>query len=122
MLAGVCTHTLGHVTSNVPVLQELEQEKYHLRRRLEGVEEEYELKVSELQGDISSLRGLLQQTEVNTRAAEREKSLLITQLTEQNQRLTSQLKDVSWAHLTVTTGQPSHNNISELQNRGISDS
>ena len=103
------------------MLQELEQEKYHLRRRLEGVEEEYELKVSELQGDISSLRGLLQQTEVNTRAAEREKSLLITQLTEQNQRLTSQLKDVSWPHLIVNTQWP-HNNISELQNRGISDS
>ena len=102
------------------MLQELEQEKYHLRRRLEGVEEEYELKVSELQGDISSLRSLLQQTEVNTRAAEREKSLLITQLTEQNQRLTSQLKDVSWARHSNT--QRPHDNISELQNRGISDS
>ena len=73
----------------------MEQEKYHLRRRLEGVEEEYDLKVSELQTDITSLRGILQQTETNSRAAEREKSLLITQLTEQNQRLTSQLKDVS---------------------------
>ena len=76
-------------------MQELEQEKYHLRRRLEGVEEEYDLKVSELQTDISGLRNILQQTEVNQRQAEREKSLLITQLTEQNQRLTSQLKDVS---------------------------
>jgi len=83
-------------------LEELEQEKYHLRRRLEGVEEEYELKVSELQGDISSLRSLLQQTEVNTRAAEREKSLLITQLTEQNQRLTSQLKDSSKTEESLT--------------------
>merc|ERR1719410_444216 len=82
-------------------LEELEQEKYHLRRRLEG-EEEDELKVSELQGDISSLRGLLQQTEVNTRAAEREKSLLITQLTEQNQRLTSQLKDSSRTEESLT--------------------
>ena len=58
------------------------------------MEEEYDLKVSELQGDISSLRNILQQTEVHTKQAEREKSLLITQLTEQNQRLTSQLKDV----------------------------
>ena len=66
-----------------------------MRRRLEGVEEEYDLKVNELQGDISSLRNILQQTEVHTKQAEREKSLLITQLTEQNQRLTSQLKDVS---------------------------
>ena len=73
----------------------MEQEKYHLRRRLEVAEEEYELKVSELQTDIQSLRALLDQNENSQRQAEREKSLLITQLTEQNQRLTSQLKDVS---------------------------
>ena len=59
------------------------------------MEEEYDLKVSELQTDISGLRNILQQTEVNQRQSEREKSLLISQLTEQNQRLTSQLKDVS---------------------------
>ena len=90
--------------------QELEQEKYHLRRRLEVAEEEYELKVSELHSDITvsfpvtlldfyingqGLRALLDQTETSQRSAEKEKSLLITQLTEQNQRLTSQLKDVS---------------------------
>jgi len=83
-------------------LEELEQEKYHLRRRLEGVEEEYDLKVSELQTDISGLRNILQQTEVNQRQAEREKSLLITQLTEQNQRLTSQLKDSSRTEESLT--------------------
>jgi len=83
-------------------LEELEQEKYHLRRRLEGVEEEYDLKVNELQGDISSLRNILQQTEVHTKQAEREKSLLITQLTEQNQRLTSQLKDSSRTEESLT--------------------
>ena len=77
------------------VSQELEQEKYHLRRRLEVVEEEYELKVTEFQTDITGLRSVLQQTETNNRQAEREKSLLITQLSEQNQRLTTQLKDVS---------------------------
>ena len=76
------------------VSQELEQEKYHLRRRLEVVEEEYELKVTEFQTDITGLRSVLQQTETNNRQAEREKSLLITQLSEQNQRLTTQLKDV----------------------------
>ena len=35
------------------ITQELEQEKYHLRRRLEVAEEEYELKVSELHSDIT---------------------------------------------------------------------
>ena len=73
-----------------------------MRRRLEGAEEEYELKVSELQSDISSLRGLLDQTENNQRAAEREKSMLITQLTEQNQRLTTQLKDSSKTEESLT--------------------
>merc|ERR1719266_167428 len=38
-------------------------------QKLEGVEEEYELKVTELQTDISGLRNILQQTEVNTRQA-----------------------------------------------------
>merc|ERR1719282_1606322 len=86
----------------VQKLEELEQEKYHLRRRLEGVEEEYDLKVSELQTDITGLRSVLQQTETNNRQAEREKSLLITQLTEQNQRLTSQLKDSSRTEESLT--------------------
>merc|ERR1712106_1015967 len=83
-------------------LEELEQEKYHLRRRLEVAEEEYELKVSELQNNIQSLRALLDQNENSQRQAEREKSLLITQLTEQNQRLTSQLKDSSKTEESLT--------------------
>merc|ERR1719400_2526366 len=48
-------------------LEELEQEKYHLRRRLEVAEEEYELKVSELHSDITGLRALLEQTETSQR-------------------------------------------------------
>ena len=92
----VSEQALKHFSNYANVSQELEQEKYHLRRRLEVVEEEYELKVTEFQTDISSLRSVLQQTETNNRQAEREKSLLITQLSEQNQRLTSQLKDVSY--------------------------
>jgi len=83
-------------------LEELEQEKYHLRRRLEVAEEEYELKVSELHSDITGLRALLEQTENSQRSAEKEKSLLITQLTEQNQRLTSQLKDSSKIEESLT--------------------
>jgi hypothetical protein len=42
------------------ILQELEQEKYHLRRRLEVAEEEYDLKVAELQSDINNLRQMLE--------------------------------------------------------------
>ena len=74
--------------------QELEQEKYHLRRRLQAAEEEYELRVNDLQADINSLRKSLEEATTSQRQSEKEKSLLITNLTEQNQRLTSQLKEV----------------------------
>ena len=75
--------------------QELEQEKYHLRRRLQAAEEEYDLRVNELQADISSLRKSLDEATAVQRQSEKEKSLLITNLTEQNQRLTAQLREVN---------------------------
>jgi len=74
-------------------LEELEQEKYHLRRRLQAAEEEYDLRVNELQADISSLRKSLDEATAVQRQSEKEKSLLITNLTEQNQRLTAQLRE-----------------------------
>ena len=46
-------HTCDVYVNREMYLQELEQEKYHLRRRLEVAEEEYELKVSELHSDIT---------------------------------------------------------------------
>ncbi|TRY70974.1 hypothetical protein TCAL_02441, partial [Tigriopus californicus] len=72
---------------------ELEQEKYHLRRRLEAAQEEYELKVNELQQDIQALQAQLDGNTSTQRQSEKEKSLLITTLSEQNQRLTAQLKE-----------------------------
>ena len=76
-------------------LQELEQEKYHLRRRLDAVQEEYDLKVGELQQDLKTLQAQLDEHGSQQRQSEKEKSLLITTLSEQNQRLTTQLKEVS---------------------------
>ena len=83
-----------HILTFSIFFQELEQEKYHLRRRLQAAEEEYELRVNELQADINSLRKSLEEATTAQRQSEKEKSLLITNLTEQNQRLTSQLKEV----------------------------
>lgn len=77
------------------LFKELEQEKYHLRRRLQAAEEEYDLRVGDLQSDINGLRKTLEEASYSQRQSEKEKSLLITNLTEQNQRLTSQLKEVS---------------------------
>ena len=75
--------------------QELEQEKYHLRRRLEIAEEEFDQRVNELQTDVTKLRSTLTENVNSQRQAEKEKSILIQTLTEQNQRLTQQLKEVS---------------------------
>ncbi|CAB4059910.1 CCDC64 [Lepeophtheirus salmonis] len=76
-------------------LEELEQEKYHLRRRLENAVEEYELRIQELQSDISHLRLSLEEQESLHKQNDKEKSLVILTMTEQNQRLTNQLKENS---------------------------
>ena len=85
--------------------QILEQEKHVLRRKVDAVEGEYESKVSELQSDVADLRRSLEEQQNNVKIAERQKSSIITQLTEQNQRLTAQLKEVSPASqfYTVTS-------------------
>lgn len=75
-------------------IQILEQEKHILRRKVDAVEGEYESKVSELQSDVADLRRSLEEQTNNVKIAERQKSSIITQLTEQNQRLTAQLKEV----------------------------
>lgn len=72
----------------------MEQEKHVLRRKVDNVEGEYESKVSELQSDVADLKRALDEQQNNVKMAERQKSSIITQLTEQNQRLTAQLKEV----------------------------
>ena len=95
---------MRHILQPVPFfLQELEQEKYHLRRRLDAVQEEYDLKVGELQQDLKTLQAQLDEHGSQQRQSEKEKSLLITTLSEQNQRLTTQLKEVGEV--------PDHKNI-----------
>ena len=78
------------------MFQILEQEKHILRRKVDNVEGEYESKVSELQSDVADLRRALEEQQNNVKMAERQKSSIITQLTEQNQRLTAQLKEVNY--------------------------
>ncbi|KAL0273109.1 UNVERIFIED_CONTAM: hypothetical protein PYX00_005863 [Menopon gallinae] len=71
----------------------MEQEKHSSRRRLESLQEECDLKVAELQGDISELRKNLDFRENHLRQVERDKGQLIEDLTAQNQRLKEQLKE-----------------------------
>lgn len=66
-----------------------------MRRRLETVREECDSKVTELQGDVHELKKTLDFREAFFKQAEKDKHLLIEDLTAQNQRLRDQLKEVS---------------------------
>ena len=70
----------------------LEQEKHRLRQQLRLMEDEYEQRILELQSDIDTLKSKLADTDTNSRLQDRERSNLVAQLTEQNQRLTSELQ------------------------------
>ncbi|XP_076038913.1 bicaudal D-related protein homolog isoform X2 [Oratosquilla oratoria] len=74
-------------------LEILEQEKHSLRRKINAVEGEYEVKIQELSADLHNIKNELSDQRESLRQTDREKSTIIEQLTEQNQRLTSQLKD-----------------------------
>ena len=74
------------------MFQYLEQEKYRLRQQLRLMEDEYEQRILELQSDIDTLKSKLADTDTNSRLQDRERSNLVAQLTEQNQRLTSELQ------------------------------
>ncbi|KAK8384148.1 hypothetical protein O3P69_016104 [Scylla paramamosain] len=76
-------------------LEVLEQEKHGLRRKLASAESEFEVKVQEINIDLQHAKSELQDQRDALRQTDREKSVLIDQLTEQNQRLTTQLKDAS---------------------------
>merc|ERR1712038_1052261 len=76
-------------------LEQLEQEKHRLRCELEVMEEEYEQRITELQCDLSAMRERLQDAEMTARYHDRERQSLVTQLSEQNGRLTSELQAAS---------------------------
>lgn len=65
-----------------------------LRRKLDTIGGEYETKIGELQSDISELKKSLDDQQTILKSGERQKSAIVMQLTEQNQRLTNQLKEV----------------------------
>lgn len=75
--------------------QVLEQEKHNLRQKLLLAESDGDVRVLELQADLKEFQGKLDVQEQNVRQAEREKTLLIEELTSQNARLTLQLQEAN---------------------------
>ncbi|CAG2058589.1 unnamed protein product [Timema podura] len=84
-----------YISCNAPASkQALEQDRHLLKRKLETVRSEYDIRITELQADIRELSRSLTERESVLKQSEKEKAALITELTEQNDRLTSQLKEV----------------------------
>ncbi|XP_026740913.1 bicaudal D-related protein homolog isoform X2 [Trichoplusia ni] len=77
------------------IMQELEQEKHLLRRRLDTTQGEYEARLLELQNDIRELTSKIDSRDTSVKQRDEEKASLIAELTAQNSRLTVQLKESS---------------------------
>jgi cell shape-determining protein MreC len=82
------------ISAHLHHAQILEQEKHVLRRKLDNVETECEARCQEFHADMSVLRRELELVQAKCKLADKEKTLQIAQLTEQNQRLTDELKEV----------------------------
>lgn len=83
-------------------LEKLEQDKYILKRQLEITSSENDAVILELQADIKAFKAKLEAQEQLMRAMEREKNLLIEELTAQNTRLSNELKKSNAAELQLT--------------------
>lgn len=84
-----------HPFLSITYLQKLEQEKHNLRQKLLLAESDGDVRVLELQADLKELSQKLDVQEQNVRQAEREKTALIDELSQQNQRLTVQLQEAN---------------------------
>uniref|UniRef100_H2Y5X6 HAP1 N-terminal domain-containing protein n=1 Tax=Ciona savignyi TaxID=51511 RepID=H2Y5X6_CIOSA len=70
----------------------LEQQKHELRQRLEFKESEWDANSAQLNSDIKRAQEELEEHKAMLCAAEREKSRAVDELTQQNQKLLSQLQ------------------------------
>ncbi|XP_037974810.2 bicaudal D-related protein homolog [Plutella xylostella] len=76
-------------------VEELEQEKHLLRRRLDTAQGEYEARLLELHNDIKHLTTRIDSKDNSVKQRDEEKAGLIAELTAQNSRLTTQLQQSS---------------------------
>lgn len=74
-------------------LEELAQEKHSLTMKMSVMESGYEAQMLQLQADLQNMRQEIENEHDSGRNAAKERSKVITELTEQNQRLTRQLRD-----------------------------
>ena len=83
-------------------LQQLKQENHELRMRSETIESEYEMTIKELQNDVTTLRHQMDDQQTQQMQGDRTRSQIVHELTQQNERLTEQLKKVSSEFLSIS--------------------
>lgn len=76
-------------------LESVEQDRHVLRRKLQSKESELDSRIIELQNDVADLTSKLQAKDNLLKQWERDKSGLVGELTAQNTRLTTQLKEAT---------------------------
>lgn len=69
-----------------------------MRRKLELLQDDYESRVIELKNDIANYRKRLTDQQDSARQMEKSEGKLVQELIEQNERLTKQLKQVSFGY------------------------
>ncbi|VVC26783.1 Hypothetical protein CINCED_3A016601 [Cinara cedri] len=97
-------------------LEEIEQDRHRLRRQLAQARAECEQRCHELQADLRDLQAVLDSRERQLREADKQKRAVVRELTDQNGRLQSHIRELSQAEaelrhkcrLLEDTQQPQH--------------
>lgn len=84
-------------------LERLEQEKHVLRRKLSAAESESDIRAQDLESDFNELKAKMMLQETAMRQSDREKNVLIEELTAQNARLSSQLQTKNQTETELST-------------------
>lgn len=66
-----------------------------MKRKLDATLSDYDIRVADLQNDISELRSTLEEQQRAIKNSEKENSAVIAELNEHNQKLSAQLKESS---------------------------
>ncbi|XP_022177692.1 bicaudal D-related protein homolog [Myzus persicae] len=78
-------------------LEEIEQDRHRLRRQLAQARAECEQRCHELQADLRDLQAVLDSRERQLREADKQKRAVVRELTDQNGRLQSHIRELSQA-------------------------
>lgn len=79
---------------SVYCFKEIEQDRHRLRRQLAQARAECEQRCHELQADLRDLQAVLDSRERQLREADKQKRAVVRELTDQNGRLQSHIREV----------------------------